>query len=125
MRVVVQIRGSDCCLRLAPAVAIDVVAVGLRRAVVRFGQPVEVVVGIAPGLGCSAYRFGLAAASALVVDCVDVVAERRGVEQVLFLLEAAVLEPALRGALARVQALLDEAAVGEIELLKNGQQACR
>jgi hypothetical protein len=47
-----------------------------------------------------------------LVDCVEVAGQHRGVEQVLFLLQAAVLEPALGGALAGVQALLDQAATG-------------
>ena len=40
--------------------------------------------------------------------------ENRGVEEVLFLLESTVLEPALGGALAAVQARLDQSAASVV-----------
>lgn len=114
MRHVVQVRGRCASLGLAPAVAVDVVAGGLGGAVVRRGDAVEVVVEVAPGLGRAADDFGLAGASSLLIQGVEVAGQHRAVEEVLFLLQPAVLKPALRGALARVQALLDQPAAGVV-----------
>ena len=114
VRGIVQIRRRCSGFRFRAAVAVDVVTVGFGGAVVRFGQAVEVVVEIAPGLGAGVDGFGLASASALLVEAVEVAGENRRVVEVLFLLQAAVLEPGLRGALARVQALLDQAAAGVV-----------
>jgi hypothetical protein len=112
VRGVVQIRGRRACLGLAAAVAEEVVGVGLRGAVVRGGQAVEVVVGISPGLGDAGDDFGLPAASALVVEGVEVAGEDGGVVEVLLLFEPAVLEPGLGSSVSRGEALLGESAAG-------------
>ena len=96
----------------SPAVAEDVVRIGLGGAVVRLGQAVEVVVQVAPGLGDAVDDLGLAASPSLAVEGVEVAGQNCRVEEVLALFEPAVLEPALRGALARVQALLDQPPAG-------------
>ncbi|MGV8992233.1 MAG: hypothetical protein ACOH1Q_12610 [Thiobacillus sp.] len=119
MRVVVEVAGGDACRGLATPVAVDVVAVRLGGAVAGAGQAVEVVVQVAPGLRRAADVLGLPASAALDVEAVEVAGENRGVEQVLFLLESAVFEPALGGALAAVETGLDEAAacvVGDVLL---------
>jgi hypothetical protein len=112
--VVVEIRSGDAGFRFRAAVAIDVIAVGLGSAVAGRGEAVEVVVAVAPGLGRSTDDFGLAGAPSLLIQAVEMAGENRAVEQVLFLLEAAVLEPALRGALAAVETLLDQPPAGVV-----------
>ena len=107
-----EVGGRAARLRLAAAVAEDIVGIRLGSAVVRFGQAIEVVIQVGPGLGGAADVLGLRRTPALVVPRIKVAAEDSRVEQVLALLEAAVLEPALGGSLARVQALLDQSSAG-------------
>ncbi len=109
MRSVVQVRRGLAGAGQAAAVAPEVIAVGLAgRAVGGRGQAVEVVVRKAPVARGPGNRLGVRGPAALRIEPVDVAGEHAGAEQVVPRPEAAVLEPALRGAQPRVQALLDE-----------------
>lgn len=110
MRQIIEVGYGATRIALRPPVAVDVVAGGFRCAVTGTGQAVKVVVAVGPVFGRAVDGFGVGRSSALTIEGVDMAGERCGAEEVFLVLQAAVFEPALRGAQTRVQAFLDQAA---------------